>query len=346
MRAKKLLTSTMAMALGAATLFVGCGSVDPDATLVTINDGEDTISLGYGNFEARYLQSVYDSFYISYYGESYWSNDGSEDGETMEDSTKNNILESIEEEYFLRSVAADYGIELTDEDNEKIAEAVEEFMAANPEETLEAMTASTEIVTQYLENQTYAKLVKEAIEESADVEVTDDECWQRTFSYVFVSNQYAYDEDGNSIEMTDDYLDSLLGEMQLVSNSGEEFDSFAEGLGLTVSTYSYTKGEEEDSTFDYSIIEAAESMSEGDISNVIEVTDTGYYVIRLDSDHDLEASETERDSLISEKQEEYYDSVYEDWKSNTTWEVNDKAWAKVKFDTLFTAIETEEDTEE
>jgi len=59
-------------ALAAATLFTGCGSLNPDATLVTINTGDgtkDTISLGYGNFVARYQQSMYDQDQLDYYEE-------------------------------------------------------------------------------------------------------------------------------------------------------------------------------------------------------------------------------------------------------------------------------------
>ena len=48
-----------------------------------------------------------------------------------------------------------------------------------------------------------------------------------------------------------------------------------------------------------SIIEAVKALSEGDVSDVIEVDGAGDYVIRLDADHDETASQTKRESLQS-----------------------------------------------
>ena len=52
---KGVLKSAGIVAVSAAVLFTGCGKINGDATLVTINNAEgvkDTISLGYGNFAA------------------------------------------------------------------------------------------------------------------------------------------------------------------------------------------------------------------------------------------------------------------------------------------------------
>ena len=88
------------------------------------------------------------------------------------------------------------------------------------------------------------------------------------------------------------------------------------------------------------VIDAAEKLSEGDVSDVIEVDGVGYYVIRLDADHDEDASKTKRESL----QTEAFNKLMDGWKEEITWKVNDKAWDKVKFDSLFKA--PEEATEE
>lgn len=346
MNAKKLVTSALAVMLGASVAMTGCGSINKDATLVEINDGEDTLSLGYGNFVARYQQSIYDQYLMAYYGESMWTSDLAGDGSTYQETIKSSILDSMEEQYLCRTHAEEYGVTLSDDDNTAIAEAVASFMSDNPEETLEVMGATEEYVTRFLEDRTYAARVKTAVEESADVEVTDDECWERGFSYVLFSTAATTDSDGNTVELTDEEKTALADSAAQLA-AAEDFDATAEALSVEVMSANYLKGETEDSTFDMAVIEAAEALTtEGEISPVVEVEDKGYYVLRLDADHDEDASETERESLLESKQSDYYDTTLDSWKEEITWTVDEKAWAKVQFDTLFSTLETEEETEE
>ena len=93
---KNIVKSAGIAALAAAVLFTGCSKFNPDTTLVTINTGDgtkDTISLGYASFAARYQQSMYDQYLLSYYGEGMWSTDMTGTGSTMEDDTKEGVLE-------------------------------------------------------------------------------------------------------------------------------------------------------------------------------------------------------------------------------------------------------------
>ena len=113
-------------------------------------------------------------------------------------------------------------------------------------------------------------------------------------------------------------------------------------MDLTSSTYSYLKGETEDSGMDMTIIEAAEKLAEGETSGVIEIEGVGYYVIHLDADHDSDASENKRSAL----QTDAFNTLLDSWKESITWTVDEKAWAKVEFKSLFKAPEVEESTEE
>ena len=331
-------------ALSAAVLFTGCGSsINPSDTLVTITtaDGtKDTITLGYGNFAARYQQSMYDQYLLAYYGESMWSTDMSGTGSTLEEETKDGVLESMEEQYLAKLHASDYGVELTDEQNTAIADAAAQFISDNDEETLDIMGATEEYVKEYLEYRTYYQLVSEAAMEASDADISEDDTWMRTFSYVLFDTTGKTTDEGTVEEYTDEELADMKAQAETLATSAD-FDADVENLGLTTSSYSYLKGEEEDSTMDMAIIEAAEKLDEGEVSDVIEIDGVGYYVIRIDADHDEDASQSKRESLQSEA----FDTLMDGWKEEIEWKVNDKAWAKVKFDTLFQAPETEEEAE-
>lgn len=343
---KNIIKSTGIAALAAAVLFTGCSKFNPDTTLVTINTGDgtkDTISLGYGNFAARYQQSMYDQFLLAYYGEGMWSTDMTGTGSTMEDDTKEGVLEDIESQYLAKLHASDYGITLTDEQNTAIAEAAAKFISDNPKETMEIMGATEEYVKQYLEYRTYYSLVSNAAMEEAGQTIADEDCWMRTFSYVLFDTTGTTDEEGNAVEYTEEEIADLKAQAEELA-AADDYSAKAEELEVTASTYSYLKGEEEDDTMDMAIIEAAEALDEGDTSDVIEIEGVGYYVIHLDADHDEDASQSKKESLESDA----FNELMETWKAAITWTVDEKAWAKVEFDTLFKTIETEteETTEE
>lgn len=347
---KKIIAKTCAGAMAASVLFTGCGSLNPSATAIKINTGDstDTISLGYINFVAQYQTAIYDSFFMSYYGEGYMNQDLTSSGSTMGESTIDSVVEDLEEQYLCKLHASEYDVELSDDDNTAIADAAAAFISDNDQESLDAMGATEDYVKAYLEYRTYQTRVEAAVKEAADAEVTDDECWQRTFSYVLFDTSASQDEDGVVQEKTDDELVELKAQAKQLANasSSEDFDAIADELGVTASTYSYTKGEEEDDSLDMSVIEAAEALTEGAISDVIDVEGTGYYVLRLDADHDEEASETERQTLIEEKQSDFYNTTLEGWKADVTWNAVDKQLDKITFTNHYTEPEATEETTE
>lgn len=325
--------------LSAAVLFTGCGKLDQNATLVTIKNGDttDTISLGYGNFAARYQQSMYDQYLLSYYGEGMWSSDMTGSGSTMQDETKDSVLDEIEEQYLAKAHAADYNVSLSDDQKKAIADAAAKFMADNSEETIKVMGATEDIVKEYLENRTIYTLVEKAAKEAANPDISDKDTWMRSFTYVLFDTNGKKDEDGNTVEYTDEEIANLKSQAEDLSKS-EDFDGDVEKLGVTTSKFSYLKGEKEDDTMDMKIIKAAEKLGEGDVSSVIEIENVGYYVLRLDKDHDEDASENKREAL----QAEAFTKLMDTWKAEITWTVDEDQWKKVEFDTLFKAPENEE----
>ncbi len=340
--AKKLLAVGIA---GATLLTTGCSSIDSNATLVNINDGEDTITLGYGNFVARLMQAEYDSVYRSYYGDTYWSTE-MDSGNTLEDSVKEQILEMIEEQYVLRQHAEDYGVSIDDDAAADIAAAVEEFMSENSEEGIEQLGATEEYVQRMLEDHYLAYQVQLAIDDACELTVTDEDAAQKTFSYVLYSTDATYDSDsGEYVDLTDEEKEALLQQASILATSGD-MDTTAEEQEMTVNTFSYGTSDvtdEEYEDFDQTVLAAAEELEEGQISNVIE-TDSGYYVVRMDSLYDEEATASKKEELEQEQLDDNYYAIIEEWEGELTWEVDESAWAKVTFEDLF-ETEDEEETE-
>ena len=348
MTLKKLTGVLLAGIMLGTVALGGCGTINQNAVAATLN--EDTqIPMGYANFVARYEQSTYDSFFISYYGEGYWTNESyaDSDGKSMEDSTKENIMESIELEYLLESHMADYGVEITDEEQAAITEAAEKFMSDNSKEAVKEMGATQEYVEKMLYYRTVSEKMSEAIKAEADTNVSDEEAAQRTFSYMEIDLKNYTDEDGNTQEYTEEEQEDIKQTAKTAAAAAaENFDTASETYSYDIKTYSYGSDEksEEEGGFCDAVITAANEMKEGDVSGLIEGTDC-YYIIRLDSEFDREATDTKKQSIITDRQNEHYMEVTDGYVEEAKFEINEKEWKKVKFDNIFTApAKTDEDT--
>lgn len=332
-----LLTGTIAMGS-----LAGCGSINKNATAASL--GDITISMGLANFAAKYTQAGYDSM-SSYFGDDMWSRDLYGSGANLETDVKNSVLESLEEMKLLEAHMADYDYSVSDEETEAIDKAVSEFLSANSAEALKRMGADEEYVKEYLTLATISADLKDIIMESADVEVSDEEALQKDISYVEYDITSYTDADGNTVEYTDDEKAGFLANANIVASAGaENFDTVLTQLGIEAKTYTY--GADDDfSTVPEEVINAANELAVGEISDVIE-TEDAYYVVRKDSDNNADATAEKKEELLKEKKEAYYDEVVEGFAGEEEWTVNESEWKKVNFKYMYTnEVETETETE-
>ena len=192
MKLKKLSILALSGVLMAGTMLTACGSINPDKTVATVNGTE--ISLGLANYMAQYTAVDYDTYYMSYFGQDMRTKQSGDDAETMTDRVKANTLQSLEEYYLLEEHMDEYGVSLTEDEMNKIASVAADFMSANTEEALEAMGATEEYVKEQLRLATLQQKMHDAIVAGADTNVSDEECAQKTFSYVRVSKTASTDD--------------------------------------------------------------------------------------------------------------------------------------------------------
>lgn len=298
----------------------------------TLN-GEE-ISLGFMNFMAKFQQAVYDGYLGSMYGTSdYWSQDLSGNGSDMETTVKDQVAENVELLYLLEDHMADYGVELTEDELSAIDEAADKFMSDNSKAAIEQIGATKEYVKEMLRLDTIQTKMNNAIGAEVDTEVSDEEAAQKTFSYVRVSKTSTTDADGNTVEYTDEQKEELKNTVsEYAKKAQEDFDGAAQKAGYTVSTYSYGSDE---SSFAEDVIAAADKMQNGDISDVLE-DDNYYYIIRMDSTFDEQATASKKEEIVSQRKTDHYKEVCDGYKEDAKYEVNESEWKKVKFDDLFT----------
>lgn len=332
-------TAVMLMAGSVVTTgLTGCGSkaVDNNEVVATVN-GED-ISYGVANFSARMDQASVEYYYESMMGTSVgtemWTSEVGE-GLTYEDSVKESIMESIQSLYLIRQHAEEYGVELTEEEQEAIEKAVAVFEEDNALEDKELISGEEVYVKEFLELMTFQKKMEEPMQDGYDANVSDEEAAQKKMSYVYFSFNTT-DEEGNSAEMTDDEKAELKTKAEnfataLKNDPAMTMDALSVEYEVEVSTVTF---DSELTAPNADLIAAADAFTaEGEVTDVIEA-ENGYYVGQLTSLFDEEATATEKASIIEERKNAQYTELLESWKEEAEVTVNDEVWEKVDFETV------------
>ena len=331
MKNNKLVTRISALALASMFLFSGCG-INGAKTFATLNDQK--ISMGFANFVARYQQATYDQLYVDFVGPDYWSQDLYGSGNNMETDIKAELADAIKEMYVLDAHKDEYGVSVTADEQKKIDEATAKFFEINDKKAIKEIGAKEEYVKEYLRLGLVSNKLSKAIKDGINPDYTMEDAAQKAVSYVAVSKNGAYDDNGNPVEYTDEERENVKAAMEELSKvNPEEFEAKAEENDYTVMPATFG---EDDNVTPAVVKEAVASLEVGKVSGLLE-DDDRYYVVRYDSEYDEEATKTHLDDFIITAKDEGYTKQLEEWENASAWELNAEEWEKVKFDVLFTS---------
>lgn len=342
MKVKKIAAILLAGVMS-VSMFTGCG-VNKTATVATFSDGTD-VSLGLVNFMCRYQQAYSDDMYTSYGGDAVWSSDLFGTGSTAQESVKSSVIEQVHELYTLNKPEnmEKYGVELTADDKAAIREAVDKFFADNSKEALDEMGATKEIVEEMLRLMTVSSKMRAEIIKEADTNVSDEEANMRAYSMVKIDRNGSRDKSYNYTEYTDEEKAQIDKKAQEFANAvaSVDFDTAAADFEYEPTTGTY---DADDESFDEAVKTALDGLKEGETSGLI-TTDDAYYVVRIDSETDKEATDKNRESIIEKRQDNKYTEVLEAMQKDDGWEVKSKLMEDIEFRNHFTQVDPNAPTE-
>lgn len=367
MKAKKVIAMLLAATLS-VTAFTGC-SINKTATVATL-DKED-IKLGLVNFMIRYQEAGYDDMYIQYMGEGYWDKTVSGNNTVLE-TWKKNAIEEAHELYTLKAHQSDYDVEVSDDEKKEIKKAAEKFMKANSDDVIDEMSATEEIVEEYLELRLIKSKMYAAIIKNADSSVTDEEANMAAYTIVKLDYKGAYDSNYQYQTYTDEQSAQIKAQADAVVEAlagGSSLEDAAKAAGTTATTGTYAtyvdpdaektddsdkKSDDTESTessessdsktkdsvyttnnLDQSVVDALNSLEEGQTSDLI-TTDSTYYIVRLDKKTDDKATESNRKTVKGNKEDKYYNGILSGWQDDEKWSVKQKQLDKIKIHNYFT----------
>lgn len=301
-------------------MLTGCGAKELDGTKTVATVDGTEVPLGVVSLYARLQQAQTAAMYLSFMGsaDNIWDQTTDEEsGKTYGEDAVENSVEAVELMYIMKGKAADYGVEVTDEDQEAIAAAAAAFMEANDEETIKELAVTEDQVKTLLELQTYRQRMYDPIVAEGNIEVSDDEVNQSGFTYVSISTsgEDLTDEDKAAKK---EEAQKILDEMK--ADPTADMDEIAKGVNEDYSAVegNFTTKESEDedeasSSYPDEVIEVLRGLKEGEVASDLIETDTGYYIVRFDEELDEEATESKRESLQSSKESEYYQETTDQW---------------------------------
>lgn len=323
-------TAVVAMAgIMAAGMLTGCGEkkLDGSKTVATVDGTE--IPLGVVSLSVRDGQMQTEAMYRSFMGSSDFSiwDTEAEEGKTYGEQLVEQALEDVELMYIMKEKAADYDVELTDDDEKAIEEAAASFMEANSDEAIADLAVTEDQVKTFLELETYKQRIHDPIIADVDKDVSDEEAQQSSFSYVSISTADLSDdeieqkkEDAQKIQ--DELTKDPEGDFDEIAKSVDDSYSSLEGTFDANDTSDEEDSEDEDSEEDSStssstypdeVIKVLRTLDDGEVAPDVIETDTAYYVVKLNKKNDEEATETKKESIISTREQDLYTETTDKW---------------------------------
>lgn len=301
-------------------------------------DGTD-VTLKKAWIYGKMTAAQYESYYTSYFGENFWTMDMGTDDEgnatNFEDYVKEQVVTQIKQVIVLNNKAEEVECSLTDEDKEQCAEYAKAFAEDESGKAILAECGATEEDMQEIyEENALASKVQEYMIKDTDTNVSDDEARKTTISRVVFATTKT-DDDGNTVDMTDDEKAQVLATAQAAQEelkAGKSIADIAEAQEYTNIDETFAAGEsEEGEAFEKMLA----GMKDGDITQEVQECDNGYVIAQLTAYTDADATAENKETIIAERQQEKFKEVYDEWTKDleAEWsykeDVDQELWAEL-----------------
>lgn len=350
---KKFVEKMLAAVLTAALflpVLAGCGrTVKPEdyASTVVATLGEEKIYLDEANLYLRSDQYYYEMMYAYMYGmKDIWSMQV-DARKTMADNLRESTLTVLRQIYILCSHAEEMGVSLSEADLQKVEQAVDRNLEQSDARLTEAIHMDRARMVEVFTKNALANRVWEAVVAAADTNVTDEEARCIGASYVRVTEPAPETQaagESRTAEETQAESQAAAGTAQEIAQriydavqGGSTLSEAAQAANLTSSRTTYFTGE----TFNEGTLGAhALALAEGETA-VFEISGDAWYVMTQDTSLDRSATDSKKESMISERQAEVFRTTYTQWQeSSPEFVVEDEIWKSIPLDAVFVVPET------
>ena len=312
------------------------------------------------------------------------SDESDEDSPTVGENLKEDALTSIEQAFLMRQHASEYDVALTDEEVQGAKDAAAVFVEDNDAETLTKLGVTQEDIEDVMQVYAIQSKMYDPMIADVDTEVSDEEAQQSSISYVQVSTEGTEtDENGETVELTDEekaekkeiaqtFLDRLnasedpatadfsdlrteindelnaqrRAEEAAADTAEDGTDAAEDSTDEIYLTASETTFGADDEDLDKALKEAAQTLSDGQVYAEVIEGENAYYVVRMNSVLDREATDSQKETIVQERQAEAYSNQLDTWVEESDISVK-RAWNKLEvtdYDLYTMTVDTSEES--
>ncbi|MCI8416395.1 MAG: peptidylprolyl isomerase [Lachnospiraceae bacterium] len=279
--------------------------------------------------EAMIYANTYEEQYESVYGVEMWEHDFG--GVTLEEYVKDNIIAQLATIKAMTLLAEEYEVELSQQDQEQLKKAAQEYYGSLSQEEREWMNLREEDVLLLYQDHLLANRVYEEITKDVNTEVSDDEARIITIQQIFLKTTVT-GENGEEPCSAEEKQEIYAKAQELLEQieGGREFLTVASIYNQdTQITHTFGRGDE-----DVVYEEAAFALEKDQVSGIIE-TEQGYYILKCTENFDRTATEQNKVTMIEKRRDSIFRQVYDELIANTPSEFNNRLWETVHFDSAF-----------
>lgn len=264
--------------------------------------------------------------YEEVFGQEIW--DLSFEGVRFEENVRDNVLAKIAQMKSVYLLALDQGIVLSEQEEEKLKQAAEEYFLTLSQEEASSLNVTKDTIWKLYREYTMADKVYKQIIAEVNPEISDDEARTITVEQI-VLKTYTMDSQGKQIVYTDRMKAEAyekIGEIRELATNGENDFSVLAGKynEEEVSAISFQKGE-----IDKTIEDVAFQLEKDEISPVIE-TEKGYYLLKCINTFDREQTEANKLVLIEKRKNEAFGQEYDAFVKKLARKLNEDLWEEME----------------
>ena len=305
--------------------FAGCGK-NSKLVFTTGLSGNQLFKIGSTTCTTPEIMIYLTTFYNQYvdtYGEEMWQYDFG--GVSLEQHVKDVVLSKMAQIKIMNLMAEERDISLNEEEKAAVELAAETYYEMLEEDLKQQEKITKEIAEEVFAEYTLANKVYEAITESADMEISDDEARTVTAEVIYFKNWKIKNNEKTALSESE-----LL---PVLKDAKEALEKINEGETFATLAVQYSDDKQVVKSFSRGSVETSFeellfSMDEGDVSDVIERED-GYYIVKCVSTMDYEATQENKKILADKRKQEAFSKAYTEVATNTHSQFRDKQWEKI-----------------
>lgn len=272
-----------------------------------------------------YLTTVQNQ-YEAIYGEDIWKQ--TYGNESLEKRVKEKVIAELAQVKVMNLMAVDYGISFSERELADLEACATGYYESLTDTEKEQLGLTYEICLQAYKEYAMARNVYDFVIKDVNPEISDDEARTVTVLQIFIKT-YSEGTKGERIGYSDRALKEAYEKAALVLELAGEKDVSFESIQAK-----YNESDEAVLTFGRGDVlqeleEVAFNLSKDEVSDIVETAD-GYYVFKCISDFEIEATQKNKEVLLTKQKEKVFEETYNSYLLSITKSLNQTLFDEVK----------------